>query len=172
MRARTYLAQHLDDITDVIVEIEGPIARCHHAGIDPIGNVNIGRRQQRLHGAAQQGRIMAGHRRHQQHLRLRLAGRIDLFFEMDEIAERTRPDGLFSNGNGLSIDNSRGKAEFRFDITARQAFENLEAGIEASSEGRAGKRVHRIVAGLAHHIGTGAQRRHGRMVHFIKMVEH
>lgn len=91
---------------------------------------------------------------------------------MNEIAERTRPDGLFGNGDGLTVDNSRGKSEFRFDITARQAFENLEASIEASSESRAGKRVHRIVAGLAHHIGTGAQRRHGCMVHFIEVVEH
>jgi hypothetical protein len=52
------------------------------------------------------------------------------------------------------------------------ALKDLKTGIEASSESRAGKRVERIVASLAHHVGAGAQRRHGRMVHFIEVVEH
>lgn len=91
---------------------------------------------------------------------------------MKQIAERPRPDGLFDNIDGLAIDNRTAESEFRFCITARHALEDLKTGIEASSESRAGKRIERIVAGLAHHVGTGAQRRHGRMVHFIEVVEH
>lgn len=91
---------------------------------------------------------------------------------MNEIAEGTRPDDLFSDGNGPVIDGGSRQTELRLDVTAREALEYLKACIEASPEGGAGKRVQRIAAGLAHHIGTGAQWRHRRMVHFIEVVEH
>jgi|GEM_PF-6708703 len=91
---------------------------------------------------------------------------------MNEIAERTRPYDLFRDSDALTINSRAAKTKFGLYVTAGQALEHLETGIEASPEGSAGKRVEWIVAGLAHHIGTGTQRHHGRMVHFIKMVEH
>ncbi len=95
MGAWADFAQHLDDVADVIVKIEGPIAHGHHAGIDPIGDIDISRGQQGLDGAAQQCGIVAGHRRNQQHLRLRGRLGIGFFFEMNEIAKGPRPDDLF-----------------------------------------------------------------------------
>lgn len=91
---------------------------------------------------------------------------------MKQIAERARPDGLLRDNHGLAINDRGAETEFRLDVAARQPFENLETGIEASAEGRTGQRIKRIVAGLAHHVGTGTQRCHGRMVHFIEVVEH
>jgi hypothetical protein len=39
--------QHRNDVVDVIVEIEAAFGERHHAGVDPVGDVDLGFRQQR-----------------------------------------------------------------------------------------------------------------------------
>ena len=63
--------QHRDHVVDVVVEIEAPFGERHHAGVDPFGDVDVVIRQERLDRAAQQRRVVAGHRRDDQQLRLR-----------------------------------------------------------------------------------------------------
>ena len=62
--------QHLDDVVDVVVEVERAGGERHHPGVLPVGDVDVVVGQQRLDRAAQQRRVVAGHRRHQQHLRV------------------------------------------------------------------------------------------------------
>ena len=69
----------------VILQPEAAGMKRNVARIVPVGDVDVVVLQQRLHGAAQQGREMAGHRRHQQ--QPRLLGRI-LLLEMQQRAER------------------------------------------------------------------------------------
>ncbi len=85
--------QHLDDVIDVVVEIEAAFGQRHHARIGPVGDVDLMRRQEGLDRAAQQRRVVAGHRRHDQHARLRVAQRPrQLAVEMQQAAERLFPD--------------------------------------------------------------------------------
>ena len=73
-----------DDVADKIVKAETAVPQADVARIVPIGDVDVVLGQQGLRGAAQQGREMAGHRRHQQHPRLR---RLQLLFKMQQGAE-------------------------------------------------------------------------------------
>ncbi|MCY1233351.1 hypothetical protein D9M72_458910 [compost metagenome] len=87
MGVRAQEVQHLDDVVDVIVEIESAFAERHHAGVDPVRDVDVGMRQQGFHGAAQQRRVVAGHRRHDQNLRIGGTPLGQGALEMDEVAE-------------------------------------------------------------------------------------
>ena len=87
--------QHRDDVVDVVVEIEAAARERHHAGVDPFGDVDVVVRQERLDGAAQQRRVVAGHRRDDQQLRLRaLRAVLERALEMQQAAERPLPDAL------------------------------------------------------------------------------
>ena len=56
---------------DIFVEAEAAVPDADVARIGPVGDVHVVLGQQHAHRVAQQGREMAGERRHQQHLRLR-----------------------------------------------------------------------------------------------------
>ncbi len=70
---------------DIFIQPELALLQRHVARVVPIGDVDVMIAQQGLHGAAQQGRKVARHRRHQQHARLLLH---QLFFEMQQGAKR------------------------------------------------------------------------------------
>ena len=55
--------EHRAQIIDVIVEIERPGRKRNHPGVRPVGDVDVAMRQERLDRTAQQGGVMAGHRR-------------------------------------------------------------------------------------------------------------
>ena len=96
--------QHLDDVIDVVVEIEAAFAQGHHAGIGPIGDVDLMRRQQGFDRATQQRRVMAGHRRNDQHARLRAAQRTgELAIEVEQLAERLLPDRADLDGDADAV---------------------------------------------------------------------
>jgi hypothetical protein len=87
MRARSDPVEEGDQMVGVILEPEPAVAARDVAGIVPVGDVDVVVLQQRLHGAAQQRREMAGHRRHQQ--QARLLRRVHLL-EAQQRAERRR----------------------------------------------------------------------------------
>ena len=85
--------QHLDDVIDIVVEIEAAFGQRHHPRIGPVGDVDLMGRQEGFDRAAQQRRVVAGHRRHDQHARLRAAQRPgQLAIEIQQPAERLFPD--------------------------------------------------------------------------------
>ena len=83
--ARTDLVEEGDQMVGVVLEPEAAGMKRNVARVMPVGDVDIVVLQQRLHGAAQQGGEMAGHRRHQQ--QPWLLRRI-LLLEVQERAER------------------------------------------------------------------------------------
>jgi hypothetical protein len=60
MGARPEMAQHFDDVVDVIVQIEPAFRDRHHARVLPIGDEHLVFRQHGFHGSAQQRGVMAG----------------------------------------------------------------------------------------------------------------
>ncbi|MGY3122610.1 hypothetical protein ACVWXQ_006547 [Bradyrhizobium sp. S3.14.4] len=170
--------QHLDDVVDVVVEIEAAIAQGHHAGVGPIGDVDLMRRQERLDRAAQQRRVVAGHRRHDQHARLRAAqGTGELAIEVEQLAERLFPDRADLDGNADAVDLGVVEAPFRLAVTARGAFEQFTGrgdgladlgarprieGILKQELGRIGDRTRRIERGLPHLVHPVHRRRQDR----------
>ncbi len=89
MRAGAHDFEKRDDVVDEVVETETAVAQADVARIVPIGDVDVVLGQHRAHGAAQQGREMARHRRHQQHPRLR---RLHVLFKAQQGAERRAVD--------------------------------------------------------------------------------
>ncbi|MHC2576130.1 hypothetical protein ACVI1J_002156 [Bradyrhizobium diazoefficiens] len=96
MRARAELAEEVDEMISVVVEPEAALAARNVARIVPVGDVDVVVLEQRLHGAAQQRREMAGHRRHQQHARL--LGHA-LLLEVQQRAERGCVGDLLGDGD-------------------------------------------------------------------------
>src|SRR5262249_53240354 len=70
VRTRAELAEKIDQMSGVVVETEAAGAQGNIARIVPVGDVDVVVLQQRLHGAAEQGGEMAGHRRNQEQPRL------------------------------------------------------------------------------------------------------
>ena len=64
------LADAVDDGVDVVIKAEIAGGGRYVAGVRPIGNIHVVIRQHRLHRAPQQGGVVAGHWRHNQHLRV------------------------------------------------------------------------------------------------------
>ena len=95
MRVRPERMEDVDEVVDIVVEVERAFADRHHARIGPVGDVDFGMRQHRLDRAAQQRRIVAGHRRHDQQLAVGLAAGRQRALEMDQVAERPPPDASF-----------------------------------------------------------------------------
>ena len=70
MQRRTAAQQghDLDQGVDVAVEIEFAHGERHHPGIGPVRDVDIEARQKSFDGAAQEGRVVPGHRCHDEQL--------------------------------------------------------------------------------------------------------
>ncbi len=105
VRVRTILGavqefQKADQVVGVILETERAGAQRHVAGIVPVRDVHIAVGQHRLHGGAQQGREMAGHRGHQQHFRLRLQ---HVLLEPQQGAERRGEHRHFAHRDAVIV---------------------------------------------------------------------
>ena len=71
MRAGAQHFEEIDNVFDEVVEIKAGRAAADVARIVPISDIDVVLGEHRAHGAAQQCGKMSGHRRHQQHSRLR-----------------------------------------------------------------------------------------------------
>ena len=98
------MSQHLAQVDDVVVEIEGPERQRHHARVGPVGDVDVVMGQERFDRAAKQRRVMARHRRDDQELWLTRAVVKVRPGEMEKIAERPRPDNLLEDRIDDAVD--------------------------------------------------------------------
>ena len=164
--------QHRDQVVDVVVEIECPFRQRHHARINPVGDVDVVIGHKSLDSAAQQRRVVAGHRRDDQKFRLRTFGRMfELTLEIDEIAKRTLPNGGNSHRNSLAAREGRIDAPVRPAVTARRALEQFARGRDRFAECRIGKRIAGIFKKQPGCIRPGPRRVQGGMAHLIEPVE-
>ena len=164
--------QHGDDVVDIVVEVETALGDRHHAGVGPVGDVDLGLGQQRFHGAAQQRGVVSRHRCDDQDLRVRTMVGRQRALEMDQVAEGARPDDFLMNRDAAGVQRGLVQSELGLAIAAGGALEQLESGGDRAAERRVRHRIDRVSEGQAHCIGIGTHRRHGRMVEFIHLVEH
>ena len=140
MDVRPEIAAELHDVVDVVVEIEVALGERHLAGVGPVGDVHVVIGQQRLDRAAQQGGVVAAHRRHHQHLGIAPRG---VAMEAQQLAERLAQQDLFVDRDGLVADLGGLQAERGLGVVLGEPRHDLGAGRHRLAEpgvGRAGCR--------------------------------
>ncbi len=163
--------QHLDQVIDVVLEIEAARGERHHPGIGPVGDVDLMGRQEGFDRAAQQRRIVTGHRRHDQHARLRAAQRPrQLAIEMQQPAERLFPHDAHFNRGAHAVDFSGRKIPFGLAVAPRGALEHLATGGDRLAEFGLRPRVHRILKQDFGRVADGTRRIERRLHHFVHPV--
>lgn len=96
----------------------------------------------------------------------------DVADEVEQVAERFRPHGLFPNGDIAAVDPGGGKAERRLFVTSGRALKNLADGGSLAADVCVGKRVERVVEKQLEIVGGDTRRLHRRVAKFKPMVEH
>ena len=164
--------QDRDHVVDIIVEIETAFRQRHHAGIDPVGDIDVVIGQERFHRAAQQRGEMARHRRDDEQPRLRPARRVlEDALEMDELAERPLPHRRELHRHALAADQRRGDAPFRPAIAARRALEQFGRRGDRFAEGGEGQRIDRVLVEQPRGVGPGACRIERRVAHLVEPIQ-
>ena len=163
--------QHLDHVVDVIVEIEAAFGERHHARVRPVGDVDFMRGQEGFHRAAQQRGVMAGHRRHDQHARLRGTQRTrQLAVEVQQAAERLLPHALDLDRRADAVDFGVVKAPLRLAVTARGALEQFAGRRDRLAELGVRPRVQRVLEQDLGRIRHGPRRIEGGLRHLVHPV--
>ena len=171
-RAGAEMAQELRDIIDIVVEIECAADRRNHAGVDPVGDVNIVMRQHRLHGSAQQRGIVARHRRDDQHLVLGSTPVVVQLAKVQKTAEILVERNHLFDGHQIVVNNCVGDAEGRLSVAPGAALEHFERRRERPAELRSGQGIGGAFPEIQSGIGHRAPRRKCCMVHFVKVIKH
>src|SRR5258708_1269714 len=97
--------QHLDDVIDIVIKIEAALRQRDHPGIGPVGDIDLMARQKGFDRAAQQRRVVTGHRGDDEHPRLRRAQRpCQLAIEIQQAAERLFPYRADFNRRAYAVD--------------------------------------------------------------------
>src|ERR1700733_8638464 len=110
---------------------------------------------------------MARHRRDDQELRLtEPCGEIRPG-EMEEIAERSRPDDLLEDRIEDAVHLKVVKPEGRLTVAARQALEQLCAGRDILAQESVGERIPGIAEYQMCRVRDGARRRQGGVGHLV-----
>ncbi|MEY9498790.1 hypothetical protein ABIF33_007810 [Bradyrhizobium elkanii] len=117
------------------------------------------RRQERLNGTAQQRRIVARHRRDDQHPRLRRAQRTrELAIKVQQAAERLFPDRADLDRRAQPVDLGSGQVPIRLAVAARGALEQLAAGRDRFAELGVRPRIERVLKQDLGGVGHRARR--------------
>ena len=153
----TQVADEIDQVAGIILDVELALADRNVAGIVPIGHVEFAVVQKRQHGRAHQGRIVTRHRRDQQDLAGQGVATGDA--EMDQVAEGPAQDRLdiddvvlpvlSGDGGDLPVGLDHHACEAAFGDTAPGP-QHPERGMRDQREGgigpdRAGGRAHPFV---------------------------
>ena len=166
------LAQKIDDILGVVVEVELALGDRHHAGIGPVGDINVGIGKQRLDRAAQKRRIMAGKRRDDQEAGIGLMLFGQLTVEVKKPAERLLDDNALLDVDWLVIDDRLGQPEVRLGIDSRRTLEQLGARRDRATDRGPRKRIQRVLIEQARRVCSCPHRAQSRMVPFVEVIQH
>ena len=168
--ARAEKSQHLAQIVDVVVEVEGAGRQRNHARVRPVGDVDIEIRQKRFDCASEQSRVVAGHRRDDQELRLTGSIREIGPDEAKQIAERLHPDDILEDRMDDSVDLDFAQSEGRLAVAAGHPLEQFGAGRDVLAERGAGERIPRIAKDEMGRVGHRARRRESGVGHLVELI--
>src|ERR1700733_6963276 len=128
------MSQHLAQVDDVVVEVEGSERQGNNPRIGPVGNVDVVMGQERFNRAAKQRCVMARHWRHDQKLWLIDAVLKVRSGETKEVAERPRPHNLLENRIDGPVDGKVVEPKGGLAVAACQTLEKLGAGRDVLAE--------------------------------------
>ena len=170
MDARPEVSEHQPQIVDVIVEIERSERERHEARVRPVRDVDVAVRQELLDRSAQQRRVMAGHRRDNQELRLILGGREVGSDEAQKIAERPAPDNVLQHRISDTVDVDLVEAESRLAVAAGHPLEQLRRRRDVLADARVRQEIPRITEHEVGRVRHGTRRSERRMSHFVHLI--
>ena len=170
MRARANMLEVAHNIVDVFVEIEAPVCQWNILRIGPIGDVNHTAFEHALDRAAQQGRIVAAHRRNDQ--QTRGIGGQTFVRELPEIAERLVDLHRLVHSVRHAVDLDYLKPKGGLGARRSSMSKDLERGREHLGAAETGPGILRIAEHLGAHGCHGAARVQQRALDFIGFVEH
>ena len=143
---RTQVLHEVDDVVDEIIEGKPAVGDRHLPGILPVRDVDVVLGEHRFYGAAQQRRVMARHRRDDQHLGIvALAGSRLITGEVNEVAEWLGERQLFGDADLEAVDRRSRYVERGLAVALGQTFEDFEACRNALGEGVQRERAERII---------------------------
>src|SRR5208282_5348377 len=152
------------------IEVEEADGERHHPRIRPVRDVDIEIRQKRLDGPAEQSRVVAGHRRNDQELRLNGPVREVRADKAEQIAERPGPNDVFEDRIDDAVDLYFVESEDRLAVTARHPFEQLRAGRDVVADSGVGERIPGIAKYEMRRIRNRARRDQGGMGHLVELI--
>ena len=150
------VADEVLHVGDVIVQVERALAGRDHARIGPVGDVDLVVGEQGLHGVAQQGRVVAGQRRHHQHAGVVLQVAQLVFvvgetLEAQQPAERFFQRHPFHDRDRRAIDLDLVDPELGLLVVLAEPVHQLEGGGGALRARQRGQPT--VVGGI--HLGAG-----------------
>ena len=160
----------------VVVQAEGAFGRRHHAGVHPVGHVHLVVAQQRVHGVAQQGGVMARQRRHHQHHRVVLqqrdgVGIVGVALEAQQPAERLLQRFQFHHGHGTAMRLDLADLPRRLFVVLADAVDEFVARRDAFRAGQVGQPTGRGGEDARVRFGHVGQRRHPCASEFVQLVQ-
>ena len=157
------------------MQVERAGGQRHHAGIGPVGDVDIMLQQQAAHGVTQERRMMARQRRHQQHGRL-LEGREFLgrqvLLEVEQSTERLLHGHFLDDRDFLPGEGHRDDVKGRFFIFLAQPIDQFVARGDALGERRMCQRGDGVGEQAGRCLGPLDQRAEKRTIHFMDLIKH
>ena len=172
-----HVADELLHVVDVVVQVELALGQRHHAGVLPVGDVDLVAFQHGAHGVAQQRGVMARQRRHDQHRRLHL----QLFqrrrivreaLEAQQLAEGLVDLHALVDGHLDAIHVDLADVELGFLVILAQAVEQGIGGRYALRHGQLAQQGVAVAVGLGGGIGHVGKRLKQRTLRFVDLIKH
>ncbi len=171
------VANKLLHIIDVVVEMEVAFGQRHHAGVFPVGDVDLVVFQHGAHGLAQQRGVMSRQRSDHQHHRLALEFEqgfavVREALEAAQLAKRFVDLDPLVNRHANAVDIDGVNAELRFFVVFAEPVHQLISRRDALRHRQLGKRPSRVVVNLGGHTGQFGKRLHEGALRFVNLVQH
>jgi hypothetical protein len=165
----------LGHVGNVVVEVERPMRQRHQPGIDPVGDVHVVVGQHGAHGVAQQGRVVARQRRHDQHpgvLAVRRQPRGQHALEVQQLAEWLVQDHFLDHRHLARADGGGAQAEGRLVVFLAEPVQQVVAGSQTARERGVRQWAVRRREQLGRGVGPDGKRIKKLPLPFVQVVEH
>ena len=163
------MLEERDQIVDIVVEIETAGVERDQLRVAPVGDVDVVAGEHPPDRAAQQGCVVAGHRRDDEELGPALHA---FAAEALQLPERLPKHDLLGDRHRLALDDRRLEAELRLAARRRRMGEHIERGRDDGTHAAIGEGIGWVLKPAGADVGEGAGSGEQRPLHFIGVVKH